>query len=277
MTESLTTNGRDAIRIGVVTYLNARPLTFCLEELAPDARIVVDFPSRLADDLAAGRLDVALVPSIEYFRHPDYTIVSDACVACDGPVLSVKLYSRVPVEKIRRLALDEGSRTSAAMTRIVLREWFDVEPEICVLPIGASVQDVQADAAMLMGDRGMLPIEQEMEFVWDMGQQWSRWTGLPFVFAMWVARAGADLTELDATLTAARDRGVLQLAEIARQGAGSLGISQAECLAYLRDNLQFQLGPRQQQGLQLFADLAAQHGLIPPGVELGFYDQNAAR
>ena len=87
------------VRVGAVTYLNARPLVFSLARLAPQVEIVVDLPSRLADALAAGQLDVAMIPSIEYARHPGYTIVSDACIACDGPVRSVKLYSRVPVER----------------------------------------------------------------------------------------------------------------------------------------------------------------------------------
>ena len=95
------------IRIGAVSYLNTKPLVYRLDELAPDAEIVYDFPSRLAVDLATGELDVALIPSIEFFQDPKYTIVSDACIGCRGPVLSVKFFSRVPVEKIRRVSLDE--------------------------------------------------------------------------------------------------------------------------------------------------------------------------
>ena len=117
------------IRVGAVTYLNARPLVVALGELAPRMQVVMDHPSRLADALAAGRLDVAMIPSIEYARGQGYTIISDACIACDGPVRSVKLFGRVPVQQIRTLALDEGSRTSAALVRILLRERFGVTPE----------------------------------------------------------------------------------------------------------------------------------------------------
>ncbi|KKK69943.1 hypothetical protein LCGC14_2928990, partial [marine sediment metagenome] len=224
-----------------------------------------------------GRLDVALVPSIEYFRNPDWTIVSDACVACDGPVRSVKLYGRVPIEQIRTLALDEGSRTSAALVRILLKERFGLEPQLCPLPIGTSLEDSQVDAAMLIGDRAMLPMRDRYEFVWDLGQQWSRWTGLPFVFAMWIARSGVDLQGIDEALTAARDEGVARLAEIARHEAPGLGLSEDECLCYLRDNLDFQLHDRQRRGLQQFCELAARHRLAPAGVELAFYDQPTAR
>jgi chorismate dehydratase len=91
--------------------LNTRPLVWRFEDLAPQAQLVLDVPSRLADSLADGSLDVALIPSIELFGNPSYNIVSDACIACRGPVLSVKLFSRVPLDAIRTLALDEGSRT----------------------------------------------------------------------------------------------------------------------------------------------------------------------
>ena len=103
------------MRIGAVSYLNTKPLVYGLADLAPQHELVYDLPSRLADRLAAGALDVALIPSVEYFQRPDYEIVSDACIACRGPVRSVKLLSRVPLESIRTLALDEGSRTSAVL------------------------------------------------------------------------------------------------------------------------------------------------------------------
>ncbi len=287
MPEPSTAIEQSAVRLGAVAYLNARPLTFCLPQLLPQAEVIVDLPSRLADALAAGRLDVALIPSIEYLRHRDYSIVSDACVACDGPVRSVKLFGRVAVEQIRTLALDEGSRTSAAMTRILLKERFNLQPQLQPLPIGASIDDSTADATMLIGDRAMQPANGRFEFVWDLGQQWSQWTGLPFVFAMWIARpgidpSGVDMSDIDlpgvgAALAAARDEGVARLAEIARLEAPAVGIAPAECLAYLRDNLDFHLHRRQRRGLERFCQLAVQHGLAPPGVELVFHGSKPAR
>jgi chorismate dehydratase len=249
------------VRIGAVRYLNAWPLTFCLPRLAPAARIVTDLPSRLADALAAGRLDVALVPSIEYLRNPGSTIVSDACIASEGPVRSIKLYSRVPLEEIGRLALDEGSRTSAALARIWLRERFGLAPVVEPLPIGAEAGDSAADAVLLIGDRGMRPLAGKFLRVWDLGQEWTRWTGLPFVFAMWVAQPGAAWEAGDELLAAARDEGLTRLAEIARQAAPGVGIPEADCLCYLRDHLTFRLAARQRQGLELFYDLARGHGL----------------
>ena len=119
---------KNRLKVGAVTYLNTKPLVYRLDEIAPQIDLSFDLPSRLADDLAAGRLDVALVPSIEFFQNPTYTIVSDACIACRGPVLSVKLFSRIAAHEIRTLALDEGSRTSVALVRILLKECLGVAP-----------------------------------------------------------------------------------------------------------------------------------------------------
>ena len=277
MQEPSAASRKPAIRIGAVSYLNARPLTFCLDRHLAEAEVVVDLPSRLATGLAEGRLDVALVPSIEAVRNSNYSIVSDACVACDGPVRSVKLYSRVPVQQIRTLAMDEGSRTSVVLTRILLKERFGLEPQFQRFPIGATPADTTADAVMLIGDRAMQPANDRFGFVWDLGQEWSCWTGLPFVFAMWIAREGVAISGVGAALGAARDDGVAQLAEIARLEAPGLGIDRAQCLSYLRDNLDFRLGNRQRQGLELFCELAGRHGLAPTGVQLVFTDQQAAR
>src|SRR3954467_14277325 len=143
------------MRIGAVNYLNSKPLVYGLGALAPEVRLSFDLPSRLADSLAAGRLDVALIPSVEFFRGPGQRIVSDACVACCGPVLSVKLHFRVPPNEVRRLALDEGSRTSAALSRILLAELCDVRPELESLPIGCGPESTDADAVLLIGDRAI--------------------------------------------------------------------------------------------------------------------------
>jgi chorismate dehydratase len=264
------------LRIGGVSYLNSRPLLEGLSCLPSAVDLAMDLPSRLASRLAAGQLDAALVPSIEYFRRPGYVVVSDACVACDGPVRSVKLYGRVPVERIESLALDEGSRTSAALARILLAERFGIRPRIEPLAIGRTMQQSNADAVMLIGDRGMLPPAGSFEFVWDLGEEWRGWSGLPFVFAMWVARAECDLDELARVLGAARDEGCRRLEEIARCEAPRVGLPEAECLAYFRENLRFSMGPREEEGLGLFYRLAERHGLAPAGVQLVVHNRRLA-
>src|SRR3954453_5856685 len=186
------------MRIGAVNYLNSKPLVYGLDALAPKVRLSFDLPSRLADSLAAGRLDGALIPSVEFFRSPGYAVVSDACVACRGPVLSVKLHFRVPPPDVRSGALDEGSRTSAALARILLAEQYGVRPRLEPLAIGCGLETTDADAVLLIGDRAIasaergvwkgegeapspcpLPEGEGSKFVdvWDLGERWSEWTG----------------------------------------------------------------------------------------------------
>src|SRR5215831_13432304 len=118
------------VRVGAVNYLNTKPLICDLEGLAPGIELVLDVPSRLADLLAEGRLDVALIPVIEYFRAGGYSVVPNIAIASRGPVLSVTLFSRKPWADIKRVALDAGSRTSAALTLILSRKRYNVTPEI---------------------------------------------------------------------------------------------------------------------------------------------------
>jgi chorismate dehydratase len=255
------------IKIGAVSYLNTKPLVYRLAEFAPNAEIVFDLPSRLADRLAAGHLDVALIPSIEYFQTAGYTVVSNACIACRGPVLSVKLFSRVPISQIRTLALDEGSRTSAALVQILLNERAGVRPKCQPLPIGATISDSDADAVLLIGDRAIHSPAGRFAEVWDLGDEWRRWSGLPFVFAMWVARPGVDVQEVETAFGAARDCGVANLQQIAAAEAAPLGLTIPQCLAYLRDNLHFYFGEQERRGLDLYYRKAAELNLAPQGAE----------
>jgi len=268
---------RPKIRVGAVSYLNTKPLIHGFETFAPQAELVLDYPSRLAGSLADGSLDVALIPSIEFFQDPSYAIVSDACIGCRGPVLSVKLYSRVPMERIRTLALDEGSRTSAALVRILLYERFGIRPETEPLPLGSTPTDSRADAVLLIGDRAMRPPTGTFVEVWDLGDEWCRWAELPFVFAMWTARAGTDLHGLARAFELCRDAGEAHLDDIAAREATPLGLTQPECLSYLRDNLYFHLGPRELRGLELYYKLAQKLELAPPGVDLGCFNVESSR
>jgi len=250
------------IRIGAVTYLNSKPLVEGLAGLCPAADLILDYPSRLADQLARGALDVALIPSVESFGNPDYEVVSDACVATRGEVLSVRLYCRKHPGEVRTLALDEGSRTSAALTRVMLAERYGVHPELVSLPLGKSIQQCSADAVLLIGDRAMVPPSESFHTVWDLGAEWMEWTGLPFVFAMWVARRSGLAPEVGVQLSAARDLGVSRIPEIARRESVSMDLSEETVRDYLTKNLHFTLGPAERAGLQLFQDLVEQHGLV---------------
>ncbi|MCA9058733.1 MAG: menaquinone biosynthesis protein [Planctomycetaceae bacterium] len=259
-------------RIGAVSYLNSRPLVEGLSELLPSARLTLDYPSRLADQLGRGELDVALIPSVEYFRRPGYEIVSDACVAARGEVLSVKLYCRVHPGQIRRLALDEGSRTSAALVKVILAERYGVFPETEQLKMESTTADTTADAVLLIGDRAMHDPQEKFVAVMDLGQIWYEWTGLPFVFAMWVARTEARTDGVDEALSRARDLGLEHVRQIAATESRRLGLSEQLALNYLTRNLHYRLTSAERCGLRLFCELAAQHELVDPNVEIIYRD-----
>ena len=262
------------IRVGAVNYLNAKPLYYKLCEFAPDVRLTMEVPSRLAEQLADGELDVALIPSVEYLRGADrgYEIIPGFAIAARGPVRSVKLFSRVPWNRVERLALDAGSRTSQVLARIWLDEKHGVRPpRIEELPLGVSALESTADAVLVIGDRAMrVPNEPFLDVV-DLSLAWHQLTSLPFVFALWVARGGVELGELPAALEQSRALGLAEAAALARLHGGRLGLDFATCYDYLTRILSYELGEPEIAGLERFAALAAGLGLAPKGVSLVFH------
>jgi chorismate dehydratase len=265
-----TTPAVQSLKIGAVTYLNTAPLVRGLAELAPNATLSFDHPSRLADNLAAGRLDVALVPCIELARHPEWSIVSNACIGARGPVLSVQMLFRRPPAEVRSLALDEGSRTSAVLAQILLADIHGVRPRLETLPVEASPTDCNADAVLVIGDRAIQAPRETFIDSWDLGDRWLRWTELPFVFAVWAARPGVDCGGLESALEAARNQGYRELEAIAGERSISMRLPYELVLTYLRDHLHFRLGPGERRGLDLYFRRAAALGLIPhaPKIQL---------
>jgi chorismate dehydratase len=259
------------LRIGAVSYLNTKPLICDLDLLAPDAELVLEVPSRLADRLAEGSLDVGLIPAIEYFRAGSYTIVPNISIASRGPVLSVTLFSRVPWQEIRRVALDEGSRTSAALTQVLLRKRYGVRPEVVPLPLDRAAEDVDADAVLLIGDRAMRACLPGFAHAYDLGQEWHDWTGLPFVYAFWAVREGVDLGPVADALREAKRRGCARVGEIAHREATGLQLGAGFCRRYLASIIHFDLGPREQAGLHHYYMLACELGLARRGVSLEYY------
>lgn len=264
-------------RIGAVSYLNTKPLVYGLDSLADQCSVEYDLPSRLADQLAAGRLDVALIPSIEATTDPDYTIVSDACIGCRGPVWSVKLHSKVAPEEIKSLALDEGSRTSAALTKILLAEKYSTHPEFRQLDIDQDWRRVETDAVLVIGDRAMSSDHQPFPHSWDLGEVWFEWTGMPFVFAMWTASGHEYLDQLDSLLTSSRNEGLVRLDSIADQNADRYNLTQQQSRRYLSHHLQFKLGADEKAALEHFYQLAAKHHLIPQDTRLNFHECQATQ
>lgn len=265
------TNMTKPVRIGAVNYLNTKPLICDLEELAPAAELILDVPSRLADQLADASLDVALIPVIEYFRSGCYTIVPDISIASRGPVLSVTLFSRTPWAGIRRVALDAGSRTSATLVQILLRKRYGVHPEFIPLPLDQAAEAVEADAVLLIGDRAMRACLPGFDHAFDLGQEWHEWTGLPFVYAFWAVREGADLGLVEEAFREAKRRGCSRVGQIAHREAPCLGLDAGFCRRYLANIIHFDLGPREHAGLHHYYMLACELGLARRGVNLEFY------
>jgi len=260
------------LRVGAVNYLNTKPLIEGLSSFAPHAELHLDLPSRLADRLAAGDLDVGLIPVIEYFRAGTYTVVPGVAIASRGPVLSVTLFSRVPWPQIRSVALDEGSRTSAALARILLEKRYGVRPQTVQLPMGVAADDMATDAVLLIGDRAMKACLPGFAHAYDLGQEWFDWTGLPFVYAVWAVREGLDLRGVDRALQQARDYGLSKVGPIAQREAARLGLDAGFCRRYLSNILSFDLGPKEQAGLARYEELARELGLAPEGgSDLVFY------
>jgi chorismate dehydratase len=262
------------IRVGAVSYLNAKPLYYRLREFAPAIELSMDVPSRLAQRLEAGLLDVALIPSVEYLRGSrlGYEILEGFAIAARGPVRSVKLFSRVPLDRIERLALDEGSRTSQALTRVWLDAAHGVRPAVIEsLPLGVSVLESTADAVLVIGDRAMRVPSGPFHVVVDLAEAWQALTGLPFVFALWVARPGVKLGGLPEALAHSRAEGLAHADELARLHGPRLGLDFATCYDYLTRVISYDLGEPELAGLTRFAAMAAAQGLAPEGVQFVFH------
>jgi len=262
------------IRIGAVNYLNSKPLVEDLDTLAEEAELVLDYPSRLADQLEQGLLDVALIPVIEYFRAGTYTLVPGICVASHGPVLSVTLFSRVPWNAIRSVALDTGSRTSAALAQILLRQRYGIEPALMPLSMNERAEDSVADAVLLIGDRAMHACLPGFAHAFDLGQEWHDWTGLPFVYAVWAVRQNVDLGPVLNALQESKKRGCANIGPIAAREAPRLGLDPGFCRRYLANIIRFDFGPREQAGLHHYYMLACELGLARRGVNVEVYRQN---
>ena len=244
------------IRVGAVTYLNAKPLIERLTDFAPNIELSLDLPSRLADQLAAGTIDVGLIPVVEFFRGVSYSLIPNIAIASRGPVLSVTLFSKKPWSEIRSVALDEGSRSSAALAQILLRKRYGVHPSIVPLPIDVPAESLDVDAVLLIGDRAMHACLPGFRHAYDLGQEWTDWTGLPFVYAVWAVRDGVELGDTEAAFVRAKEYGVAHAGEIAQREAPLLGLDPGYCRRYLANIIRYDLGPAELAGMQRFRELA---------------------
>ncbi|HUB25537.1 MAG TPA: menaquinone biosynthesis protein [Tepidisphaeraceae bacterium] len=243
-----------AYRLGGVSFLNSKPLLHALDS-DPKIRLALDVPSRLIDGLRSETFDAALLPVIDYQRMDDLRIVPSGGIGSDGATLTVRIFSPVPIEKISTLAFDPDSHTSVALARIILAERYGLRPRAG-----------DGGARLLIGDKVVLSEPRDMPHQLDLGQAWKELTGMPFVFAVWTARAGIELGDLPQRLEAAKRRGLRQIDSIIERFALPTGWPAELARQYLTRNLQFDIGPSQLRAMERFYELAAAHDIIahPP-------------
>lgn len=252
------------VRLGAVVYLNARPLTWALDQSPSRWQVRYDVPSVCADLLHGDHVDLGLIPSIEYLRGSNYRFVPGVGIGSRGEIATVALYTRTPIRGIRTIALDTSSRTSVALTRVLCEKRFGIAPDFVPHRPDLAAMMARCDAALLIGDpafdanHGALGLEKI-----DLGVEWTAMTGLPFIYAAWTGRPDALAPGGVEALQQAQEQGVAAIDAIAADyGRGDEGVSR-RAARYLRDNVKYALGPEEATGLQLFLDYAADLGCGP--------------
>jgi chorismate dehydratase len=260
-------------RLAASSYLNTAPLIWSftngsrrgLVELLTDKA-----PARCAEMLANSEVDAALVPIIEYQRIADALVVPDVCVGSRSAVRSVVLATRQNnLKKVKRVALDDSSRTSVALVKIIFLEFLCFEPEWITLPPDLKSMLKHADTALVIGDPAM-KISHEQFRVFDLATLWHEFTGFGFVFAMWMVRRDNIEKVRPIDFAAARDEGLANLEEIATGYAQQIGLSSDEIKRYLTENISFRVDQQLQKGIDSYFDLARKHKLIDEPKRLTF-------
>jgi chorismate dehydratase len=260
------------IRIGAVGYLNARPLTWALDRSPQRWTVRYDVPAVCASLLHSGSVDLGLIPSVEYLQSSDYRFVPGVGIGSRGRIASVALYTRVPIDEVRQIALDTSSRTSVALTRVLCHHRFRIAPEF--VPHGPDLAEMTGKhgAALLIGDPAFDADHESLGLQKiDLGEEWTAMTGLPFIYAAWTGRTGAVTDDDVRSLQEAQAEGVRSREAIAAEyGRGDAARADRAAI-YLRDNVRYGLGPDEAAGLQRFLDYAADLGLAPQRRELEFF------
>ena len=212
--------------------------------------------------LAEGAVAGALIPVIEYQRIPNGSLVPNVCVGSRKEVLSVVLVSRdKQLENIRTVALDESSRTSATLVKVIFREFLKREPEWITRAPNLDEMLDKNDAALIIGDPGMTFSRRGLK-VWDMANLWREHTGLGFVFAMWMVQDDAIERAREVDFAGARDEGVDRFEEIVASYQDQIPMTVAELRNYLTENIVFEVDESMERGLRLYFELAFKHQLI---------------
>ena len=256
--------------IGSVPYLNAKPLVFGMAEIAPWAEVVFDTPRRLVPALGDGSISVGLTPVMAYPILGRGRVVPGICISSEGEVESVLLASLRPFSELRKLALDTSSMSSVALAQVLCREKYGFAPEIVDSVPGVSASEADADAVVVIGDPAMQQDFSQYPHIYDLGVEWTEFTGLPFVYAFWLSLADEVDSRLCDALVEAKAKGLRNIDTIATTESRRLGLPVELCHDYLADRIRYDLGEREIAGLTLFYDLCARHGLCPAAPALAF-------
>jgi chorismate dehydratase len=248
--------------VAAVSFLNARPLIDGLER-EPAISVITDVPSRLLQTLTTSRARIALCPVIDFqTAAADLCIVPVGAIGSDCATHTVRVFSRVPIRDISRVHTDGDSHTSVALLEIVLEALNGRRPELTTLVTPASKRARAPETVLLIGDKVVRdePTVGLYPYQLDLGSAWKRLSGLPFVFATWLARAGDDLGDLPATLRRYRERNLLRIPEIVSTHAD--GWPEDLATRYLGEILRYEIGPRELESIELFWERCHALGLI---------------
>lgn len=248
------------LKIAAVSFLNTKPLIHYLLD-RPDVDVEVDVPSRLIDRLRCGKADAALVPVVDWAQSADdMAIISDGCIASDGTTLTVRVFCRCQPQEVTVLHADTDSHTSVMLAKVLWQKAFN--RRIRIEPLASLDSAKNAQAVLLIGDKVISQWRESWPHQVDFGHLWKHLTGLPFVFAVWVARKDADTGALGQLLNAARDRGCADASRLATiygpERAWPLPVAEE----YLTRYMKYRLDPPSLRGLQTFVDTAAEMGLL---------------
>jgi chorismate dehydratase len=270
------------LRISAISYLNTAPLMWDFEhgEAGTDLDVSYTVPSLCAASLEAGSADVGIIPAAAYATIPDLVILPDVAIASRQAVRSILLVSKVPVESIHTVALDNSSLTSAALMKVLFARWWGGSRSYMSMApdLGAMLQT--SDAALVIGDPA-LRIDRSRFITCDLAEEWIRCTGKPFVFAFWAARKiSVENTDIDlaAIFRRSRDHGLAadSIREIAREWAPRLGLTEEAVKTYLTKSIHYFLDPDCLSGLNLFYRYAAECGALPAPPLLDFFEPRKA-
>jgi predicted solute-binding protein len=254
----VTQRALESLRIGCVQYLNAKPLIH-----GWPGPVDFDHPTALCRKLADSELDVALVSSFEFLRHPIYAIVDGLAIAADGPVHSVFLALAGPIEEVDEIELDSASQTSVNLLRCLLAE-HRFRPRVVAASLDREKPISRSRAKLMIGDEAIRFREQHEKRYeyWDLAAQWKRSTGLPFVFALWLIRPEVENAQLIAdALRQRRDENLASLDQII---AAQTEFPSEFCAYYFRECLRFEFADAEKEGLLRFRSLCEMHGILPP-------------